>query len=260
MTAWTRKRFEDLHAQYAVPDAALTDKKEQKGRRILRAATDLFVRLGYRKTSIDDIARAAGVGKGTVYLYFETKADLLMHCIVLEKAEPGMRLMAEMATMRVPAQILHYTLRNAFAMAHDMPLLSRLTQGDHELNLVLDEMGVETKNFLRSSQIEHFRMLLGPVATVSDAALDQVALALLTLVRATFAIADEVDPVGMDRETHADIMGDILTAGVLHAVGAQLDAAPRDDDAPANDGPASAPRPFGDDAPANDGPDDEDDA
>lgn len=260
MTEWTRARFEQLHAEYAVPEDQLTDKKEQKARRILRAATDLFVRLGYRKTSIDDIARAAGVGKGTVYLYFKTKADLLMHCIVLEKAEPGMRMLSEMATMRSPTRILHYTLRNAFALAHDMPLLSRLTQGDHELNLVLDEMGVETKNFLRASQVEHFRMLLGPVASVDDATMDRVALTLLTVMRATFAIADEVEPVGIDRDAHADAIADILTAGVLHAVGAQLDAAPRDDAAPANDGPASAPRPFGDDAPANDGPDGGDDA
>ena len=40
---------------------------------ILDAALLLFGRYGYRRTSIDDIAREAGIAKGTVYLYFETK-------------------------------------------------------------------------------------------------------------------------------------------------------------------------------------------
>ncbi|MGW2198666.1 helix-turn-helix domain-containing protein, partial [Streptosporangium sp. NPDC001682] len=37
--------------------------------RILDAAAELLVRLGYRKVTIDDIARLAGIGKGTVYLH-----------------------------------------------------------------------------------------------------------------------------------------------------------------------------------------------
>jgi AcrR family transcriptional regulator len=41
---------------------------------ILAAATGHFTRFGYRRTSMDDIARAAGVAKGTLYLYFDSKA------------------------------------------------------------------------------------------------------------------------------------------------------------------------------------------
>lgn len=40
---------------------------------ILDAAQTLFSRYGFRRTSIDDLARAAGIAKGTVYLYFATK-------------------------------------------------------------------------------------------------------------------------------------------------------------------------------------------
>lgn len=43
---------------------------------ILEAAKRLFIRFGKRKTSVDDIARAAGVGKGTVYSYFKGKEPL----------------------------------------------------------------------------------------------------------------------------------------------------------------------------------------
>lgn len=40
---------------------------------ILDAALSLFGRYGYRRTSIDDIAREAGIAKGTVYLSFRSK-------------------------------------------------------------------------------------------------------------------------------------------------------------------------------------------
>ncbi|HYG66302.1 MAG TPA: helix-turn-helix domain-containing protein, partial [Anaeromyxobacteraceae bacterium] len=43
---------------------------------ILTAATDSFARFGFRKTSIEDVAKRAGVGKGTVYLHFESKEAL----------------------------------------------------------------------------------------------------------------------------------------------------------------------------------------
>jgi AcrR family transcriptional regulator len=43
---------------------------------ILVAATAIFLRYGFKKTSMDDVARAAGVSRQGLYLYFDTK-DLL---------------------------------------------------------------------------------------------------------------------------------------------------------------------------------------
>src|ERR1700731_4289007 len=43
---------------------------------ILVAATTAFLRYGFKKTSMDDVARAAGVSRQGLYFYFETK-DLL---------------------------------------------------------------------------------------------------------------------------------------------------------------------------------------
>ena len=43
---------------------------------ILDAALKLFSQYGYRRTSIDDIARAAEIAKGTVYLSFNSKEEI----------------------------------------------------------------------------------------------------------------------------------------------------------------------------------------
>ena len=45
---------------------------------ILRAAIDVFADRGFFNAQVADIARAAGVAAGTVYLYFKSKDDLLV--------------------------------------------------------------------------------------------------------------------------------------------------------------------------------------
>jgi AcrR family transcriptional regulator len=45
---------------------------------ILRAAADLFGRRGYGGVQVDDVARAAGVGKPTLYRYFASKEELFL--------------------------------------------------------------------------------------------------------------------------------------------------------------------------------------
>src|SRR3954451_8273121 len=48
-----------------------------KRERILRAAIDVFAQNGYFNAKVADIAKAAGVADGTIYLYFDGKEDLL---------------------------------------------------------------------------------------------------------------------------------------------------------------------------------------
>lgn len=46
-------------------------------KRILEAATDLFIKQGANETSLADIARSLKISKGTLYYYYSTKADLI---------------------------------------------------------------------------------------------------------------------------------------------------------------------------------------
>lgn len=45
---------------------------------ILCAAQELFGRYGFERTTIDDIARQAGIGKGSIYLEFSNKDEIFM--------------------------------------------------------------------------------------------------------------------------------------------------------------------------------------
>lgn len=48
-----------------------------KYQQILEAAVNLFSQKGFESASVQDIAQAAGIAKGTVYLYFKSKEDLI---------------------------------------------------------------------------------------------------------------------------------------------------------------------------------------
>lgn len=52
------------------------EKKAESRRRILESARDVFFRDGFMRANLDEVAEKAGVAKGTLYRYFESKADL----------------------------------------------------------------------------------------------------------------------------------------------------------------------------------------
>ena len=51
-------------------------RKTARPAEIIAAALDVFVEKGFAASKLDDVARRAGIAKGTLYLYFETKEDL----------------------------------------------------------------------------------------------------------------------------------------------------------------------------------------
>lgn len=72
-------------------------RKEARPREIVSAALDLFVERGYAATKIEDVARRAGVSKGTMYLYFDSKEALFKEVVrasvvtEIERAEQKLR-------------------------------------------------------------------------------------------------------------------------------------------------------------------------
>lgn len=55
----------------------IKENQQKKRQELLENAFDLFTSKGVNETTIQDIAKAAGVAKGTFYLYFRDKYDLI---------------------------------------------------------------------------------------------------------------------------------------------------------------------------------------
>jgi AcrR family transcriptional regulator len=73
------------------PAAARQRRKEARPQELLDAALDVFVEKGFAAARTDDVAHRAGVSKGTLYLYFPSKDDLLKavirHSVAAQIAE-----------------------------------------------------------------------------------------------------------------------------------------------------------------------------
>ncbi len=99
--------------------------KEEKLRRIIDAAVELFMSKGYDDTTTREIAHKAGVGLGTVFVYADTKRDLLF-LIVNDELEACIHKAA--AGIREDASVfanLLFVLRMHFEYFLMRPALSR---------------------------------------------------------------------------------------------------------------------------------------
>ena len=68
----------------ATPPQSLKERQRQEREQlIMQAAEDLLVEKGYHETSMEDIAERVGISKGTVYLHFASKEDLV--CALMER-------------------------------------------------------------------------------------------------------------------------------------------------------------------------------
>jgi AcrR family transcriptional regulator len=79
-------------------------RSEARPGEIVQAALDVFAEKGFAAARLDDIARQAGVSKGALYLYFETKEDLF-RAVVREAVAPNLDMVEAMlaqATLPFP--------------------------------------------------------------------------------------------------------------------------------------------------------------
>ncbi|GAB4307339.1 MAG: hypothetical protein Kow0097_07390 [Candidatus Bipolaricaulota bacterium] len=67
-----------------MPRALTETEREAIRARLVEAGRELFARYGLRKTTVEELARAAGIAKGTFYLFFASKEDLYVELLLQE--------------------------------------------------------------------------------------------------------------------------------------------------------------------------------
>ena len=93
---------------------------EETRRAILEAARKRFLHYGFKKTTIDEIASDAGIGKGTVYLHFETKEALLLTLAREVKRNVTDQMRAITESQASPEEKLRRMLMAAILSVHDV--------------------------------------------------------------------------------------------------------------------------------------------
>lgn len=105
------------------------NKRQERAERILDAAAELIQRWGYNKTTIDDIAKQAGVAKGTIYLHWKTREDLFYALLVREDLKLAEDIRQRMANDPEGAT-LHGMLKHATLATMKNPLWKALLLRD----------------------------------------------------------------------------------------------------------------------------------
>lgn len=112
----------------AGPGAPKTVRGARTRARILKAAEDTFGILGYYRTGIADITRAAGVAQGTFYTYFSGKEEALRELVRAMGHQLRAHLKAEIAGARDRLEAEEKGLRAFLQYLHDNPSLYRVLQ------------------------------------------------------------------------------------------------------------------------------------
>ncbi len=191
-------------------------KQRAKRERILEAASELFVRRGYRKTSVDEVAKLAGIAKGTVYLYYRSKAELVFHAIALEKRAFLGRMVPLRDASLSPRDRLRALIAQTVAVGREMPLSTSLTQGDREIEIAYSEMDVNALADITDLQVEVLVQMLDEATgqKLSPAVLrgrSRVLIDLMLAVSTSRLIARH----GSDWGTFAATLADLVVDGVV---------------------------------------------
>src|ERR1700761_7679001 len=108
---------------------------KKRQREIIDAAAEIFYRKGYSETSVQDVADAVGILKGSLYYYIDSKEDLLFQ-MLLEVHEDAKSVGSENAALDLPPldrlrfyiqRHVEYNARNLAKIAvyyHDFGLLT----------------------------------------------------------------------------------------------------------------------------------------
>jgi len=126
-------------------------------------AIDCFARFGYRATSIDRIASAAGLTKGAVYYHFKDKEDLLFEAVRTRVGQFERRVIGDL----VPVEDAVHALRQLTELC-----LEHATKSNHRrfiVTLMVEALG---NNARLSTQFRHmmerFRSFLEGIVAVGQ--------------------------------------------------------------------------------------------
>jgi len=114
--------------------ARTDDAKDERRQAMLAAALEVFVEKGFAAARMDDIARAASLSKGTVYLYFPSKEDLfeaVLRNVALPNVEHMEGLMRDAPSVSVALD----------GVAQFVPHLIRETRLPQIMKLLISESG-----------------------------------------------------------------------------------------------------------------------
>jgi len=157
---------------------------EDKKLQILKAAQQVFARYGYYKSTMDDIAQAMGMRKGSLYYYYKSKDEIFRDVILTESQQFLKELAKAISPIKVPRkkiirlinfrleyfqQVVNLHQLTIQAVLEFKPLVVKLYKNymDQEIQMLADiiEAGIRRGDFRKCDTSQVARAIL----TLSEA-------------------------------------------------------------------------------------------
>lgn len=177
---------------------------DEIGVRILDAALAEYLAHGFRRTSVDDVARRAGIGRATIYRRFATRDDLVQAVLVRETQ----RFFADIAQATRALPTLAERLVEGFVVglrtARRQPLLQRMLRDEPETALpFLTTRGEPAMAVMREFLVRQYLECCGERGAPPDARPAEVAEILARLCVSLVLTQETCLPLRTDEETRA---------------------------------------------------------
>lgn len=197
-----------------VREAAQVD--DDTSARILDAALDRFTTFGVRRTTMDDIASAAGVGRATVYRRFAGRDDIVRAVILREMARFLSEVDAAVQAIDDPLERFVEGFVATLREAREHPLLRRLLEVEPDLLLpFLTVQGAPALSLSRAYLAQEFRISQQDGHIRPDVDVDLVAEMLVRLCQSLLLTPDgliELDDDAGLRDLARDYLAPALFA------------------------------------------------
>jgi TetR/AcrR family transcriptional regulator, cholesterol catabolism regulator len=216
MKNWNREKLEKIYNDFLGNQDA-DDPKVKKSLAIVAAASELFAVHGYRKTSMSQVAKQAGIAKGTLYLYFATKADLMVRVITEEKKQYLEGQLVLFDEKMAPRERLRIWLRTILTMAAKMPVTSRLMRGDREIMMVMAEMSTDMRDKTEEMRMDFLMDVIDMAGAPHKWTKEEVAdraKAFMGLIYVSGYFAEVQYRGGLELDRFAGILADMLVDGL----------------------------------------------
>ena len=184
---------------------------------IIDVAQGLFLSKGYEQTSVQDILDGAGIAKGTFYLYFDGKEQLLFELVNQLRQKAMEEFLAAVEQETTVAGKLRTMIRMSLDAFHEYPLLARLVSDDPEFRLVsrlLEQPGMQdevSKNRLFIASILDEGIAKGELRADLDQ--DTVPFVIGTMKFLHF-YTGLLKFHGVDRKQYVDCLVDVVMRGL----------------------------------------------
>ncbi len=135
----------------------LTKRRQgDKHRRIIEAAVKVFAKNGFYQSKVSEIARAANVADGTIYLYFQNKDDILISLFEEEMAKVLQNMEAALQHESDPALMLE-----RFALTH-----LELVERNQQLAEIIQVEVRQSSKFMKEYKNDQFHQYLNIIRDI----------------------------------------------------------------------------------------------